>query len=86
MDIRAIVGRNLKVYRKRAGFSQEGLAIQLSCWIHAVNPSNDLCNKVLTAPKREIANFPVTRYDDQVGAPPQLYPKPLITRGFSDFP
>ena len=32
MDIRAVVGRNLKMYRKRAGFSQEGLALE--CDIH----------------------------------------------------
>jgi transcriptional regulator with XRE-family HTH domain len=32
MDIRALVGRNLKKYRNEAGYSQEGLALE--CNIH----------------------------------------------------
>ncbi len=32
MDIRKLVGRNLKKYRKAAGFSQEGLALE--CGLH----------------------------------------------------
>ena len=29
MDIRAIVGRNLRTYRKASGYSQEGLALEV---------------------------------------------------------
>tara|TARA_R110002124_G_scaffold221031_1_gene386717 strand:+ start:2769 stop:2975 length:207 start_codon:yes stop_codon:yes gene_type:complete len=32
MDVRQRVGRNLKKYRKEAGFSQEGLALE--CGLH----------------------------------------------------
>lgn len=32
MDIRRLVGLNLKTYRKAAGFSQEGLALE--CGLH----------------------------------------------------
>lgn len=32
MDVRKRVGRNLKKYRKEAGFSQEGLALE--CGLH----------------------------------------------------
>ncbi len=32
MDVRKRVGRNLKRYRKEAGFSQEGLALE--CGLH----------------------------------------------------
>lgn len=32
MDIRQLVGKNLKHYRTRAGFSQEGLAFE--CGLH----------------------------------------------------
>ncbi|AEI94784.1 helix-turn-helix domain-containing protein [Roseobacter litoralis] len=32
MDVRQRVGRNLKKYRKQAGFSQEGLALE--CGLH----------------------------------------------------
>jgi transcriptional regulator with XRE-family HTH domain len=32
MDIRVVVGRNLKEYRRKAGFSQERLALE--CDIH----------------------------------------------------